>query len=269
MRTAVVLLLAAALAAGYSGGPPDGKTGRPGEGNCADCHVGTASGDSSDLAGLAGGVYHPESSYTLTLRLNYAGQTRWGFEVTAVDESGTAAGLLFLVDSTNTQVSTSGGLQYLKQTSAGTRRGMPDVATWQFGWRAPGAGTGPVTFYWSGNACDGNGSTSGDFAIPSSLTVTEASGIEESRAARRFHWYYVNPSRNRVIIDYEGLPEQPVRIYSAEGQLVATVNPTERPGGLRVSWNGQDRNGDPVPEAAYYVRLGEEISAVAKVQLVR
>jgi len=269
LRIAAILAACTALLLAYSGGPPDGKTGRPGEGTCADCHSGTASGDSSALDGLPGALYHPESTYNLTLSLQYAGQSRWGFELTVVDGSGAAAGQLFITDSANTQLSASGGRQYLKQTSAGTQRGRPDAASWVFGWRAPVAGSGPVTFYWSGNACDGDGSREDDFAVPSSLTVTEATAIEEEAGTGRYQWYYENPGQNRVVIRYAGDPQQPVRIYSSEGRLVRTLSPESEGETLRAEWDGTDRSGEPVPEASYFVRLDPDRNSSVKIDIVR
>ncbi|UCG41733.1 MAG: hypothetical protein JSU73_07500 [candidate division WOR-3 bacterium] len=269
LRATAILATCVALLLAYSDGPPDSKTGRPGEGTCADCHSGTASGDSSALAGLPGALYYPESTYILTLGLRYAGQTRWGFELTAVDESGRAAGELFVTDSVNTQLSASGGRQYLKQTSAGTQRGRPDAASWQFGWHAPTAGSGPITFYWSGNACDGNGSSEGDFAVPSNLTVTEAAAIEEDPGTDRYQWYYESPGQNRVVIRYAGDPQQPVKVYSSDGRLVRILTPVPEGEVLRADWDGTDRSGEPVPEASYFVLLDQERSGSVKIDLVR
>ena len=53
-RLVAVLMLGATLALAYSSGPPDGKTGRPGEGTCNDCHSGVGSADSTELVGQIG-----------------------------------------------------------------------------------------------------------------------------------------------------------------------------------------------------------------------
>ncbi len=68
MTAFAVLVVGCTLAFGSSGGPPDGKTGRPGEGTCADCHSGGAGpADSTELTGIPGVVYVPDSTYRLTL----------------------------------------------------------------------------------------------------------------------------------------------------------------------------------------------------------
>lgn len=267
-RPTLLLMLAASLAAGYSSGPPNRKTGAPDEGTCADCHSDTGPGDSTILSGFAGDSYLPDSTYRLVLAVQYANQRRWGFEITSLDSGGNANGELFIVDTLNTQRSTGSGRFYLKQTPSGSYPGMP-IAAWDIGWRAPGAGAGPVKFYWCCNAANNNGSTSGDFALCDSLVVTEGTGISESPGSSRFHWRYSNPARNRVVIHYLGDTDRPVRVYSTQGRLVARITPETEGDGLRVTWDGRDLVGTPVPEAAFFVRLGDGVSSVVKVELVR
>lgn len=267
-RILLALMVTAAAALAYSSGPPNGKTGRPGEGICSDCHSGTGSGDSTLLSGFGTGAYAPDSLYRLTLTVRYAGQRRWGFEITAAGELNTPAGQFVVLDSTNTQYSTAGSFQYIKHTSAGTYAGNTS-ASWSIGWRAPAPGFGPVTLYWCGNAANNNGSTSGDFALPASLTVTEGSGIAEERPARRFQWRHSSPARLRTVIEYEGTPGVAVRIYSTQGKLVRTIAPESSGDRLLLVWDGRDDNATTVPAGGYFVRLGEEVSSVVKVQLVR
>jgi len=262
-------LLVVSPAHGSSSGPPDAKTGRPGEGTCLDCHSGpVGSADSTTLLGFPGGAYEPESIYTLELSVRFSGQRRWGFELTAVNQAGTRAGQLIVLDSVATQYSNSGP-GYLKQTSAGSRPGTPGPSVWTFGWRAPAPGSGPVKFYWCANAADNNGGTSGDVQCRDSLALAEGTGVEENPQPRRFHWYFPNPARNRVVIQYEGSPDLPVAVYSSDGSLVRTLTPSGTDELLRIVWDGRDRHGEPVPEAGYFVRLGDEVRSVVRVQLIR
>jgi hypothetical protein len=270
-RTAVILLTCCALAAAYSGGPPNGKTGRPGEGTCLDCHSGgSGARDSAAIGGFGGTTYTPDRAYSLVLHVSYAGQYRWGFEMTTVEvNSGRYAGQLIISDPTNTQVAVTGGRGYLKHTSAGTRAGQADSCSWSFRWQAPAQGTGPVIFYWCNNAANNDGTSSGDVIIRDSLYLTESSGIEEGQPAGRSFWRYANPARNRALIEYDGAADRAVRIYSATGRLVRTLAPQRVGDHLRVLWDGLDSHGRRVPEASYFVRLGDEVAAIARVQLVR
>ena len=271
-RTARVLLACCGAVLAYSSGPPNGVTGRPGEGTCLSCHAGSSgSTDSSSLVGLQPAGYEPDSLYTLTLTVNYAGQRRWGFELTAVDAANGPAGELVVLDSTHTQYDTSqiGHYEYLKHTSAGTFPGQTGQASWTIGWRAPAAGAGTITFYWCCNAANNNNFSSGDTIIRDSLVVTEATGIGSEPARGRFTWRYSNPSRNRTVILYEGNPGLAVRIYSTEGQLVRALHPSPDGARLRVTWDGRDDSGRTVPESRYFIRLGTEVTSVVQVQLVR
>jgi hypothetical protein len=268
LRLVAVLVFGTTLAFAYSSGPPDGKTGRPGEGTCNDCHSGVGSADSTELVGLVGNWYQPDSLYSLTLSVRYAGQSRWGFELTVVDQTNNGAGQLIVTDSTNTQYS-SAPPGYLKHTSTGTHPGTPGPTAWTFRWRAPAVGAGPVRFYWCANAADDNGANSGDLICRDSLVVSEAAGIGSQLQRYRFAWRYANPARNRVVIRYRGSAGSPVRIYAASGRLVRSIAP-ERDGELlRVIWDGRDRNGERVPEAGYFVRLGKGLESVVSIFLVR
>jgi hypothetical protein len=266
--TAAILLACCALALAYSAGPPDGKTGRPGEGTCLDCHSGAGSSDSTDLNGLAGGWYQPDSLYSFTLSVRYAGQLRWGFELTVVDNSGNAAGQLIVTDSVNTQYS-SAAPGYLKQTSVGTFRGTSGPALWTFSWRAPAVGIGPVRFYWCANAADNDGGNSGDRICRDSLILSETGVAEPGSPPGRHFWRYANPARNRVAISYHGSPDDPVRIYASSGRHVKNLVPQSDGEGLRVVWDGRDESGTLVPEATYFIQLGTEITSVARLELVR
>lgn len=267
-RLLLLMAVAWTLAAGYAANPPDRRTGAPGEGTCAACHQFTGSGDSTTLSGFSGASYVPDSTYRLVVSVRYEGQRRWGFQVTALNAAGDSAGRLFVIDTPNTQRSVTGVRQYLKQTLAGTFPGAAS-AEWTIGWRSPTAGSGPVFFHWCANACNNDGSSFGDYTLAGALTISEATGVAEEQAPSRYGWYYLNPARNRVVIRYRGVEARPVRVYDTAGALVRVIRPDPDGDQLRLTWDGTDRNGEPVPEASYFVRLGEEVSEVLKVQLVR
>ena len=158
-----VLLLLFVVSTGsvfaFSGGPPDEKTGAPNETTCAqaNCHTG------NDL-NVSGGAlmltipetYIPSEVYTIVVNLSRAGQSRWGFEMTALDADGTRAGTFAADTAGNTQLSEANSKQYIKHTAAGTAQGTNDAHSWEFEWTAPDADMGPITFYAAGNASNGN-----------------------------------------------------------------------------------------------------------------
>ena len=156
----VLLLLFAASGGSVfanSFGPLDALTGAPDEGDCTQCHVG------NDLNAAGGSLmltipetYIPNEVYTIVVNLSREGQSRWGFEMTALDTDGARAGSFAADTAGNTQVTEANSKQYIKQTSTGTAAGTNDAHSWEFQWTAPDADIGPITFYAAGNAANGD-----------------------------------------------------------------------------------------------------------------
>ena len=158
-----VLLLFFVVSSGnvfaFSSGPPDEKTGAPNENTCvqAGCHTGNdlnVSGGSLMLT--VPETYIPSEVYTIVVNLSRTGQSRWGFEMTALDADGASAGSFEADDAGNTQLSEANSKQYVKHTSIGTAQGTTNAHSWEFQWTAPDADIGPITFYAAGNASNGN-----------------------------------------------------------------------------------------------------------------
>jgi hypothetical protein len=152
---------------GFSSGPPDGRTGAPGEGICTDCHTSFPlnSGDGSLALNGLPDFYSPGATYPCTVALEDPGQQRWGFELAAKDEDDLQAGTITATDGVNTQTSVTGGITYLKHTSTGTYSGTPDgPVSWTFDWTAPTLkGPGRVYFYVAGNGANGADGNQGDY----------------------------------------------------------------------------------------------------------
>lgn len=163
-----VLLLLFVVSTGsafaFSFDPPDEKTGAPNETTCMDCHVGNdlnASGGSLMLT--IPETYVPNEVYTIAVNLSRSGQSRWGFEMTALDADGARAGSFAADAANNTQVSETNSKQYIQHTAIGTAQGTEDAHSWEFQWTAPDADIGPITFYAAGNAANGDFSPAGDY----------------------------------------------------------------------------------------------------------
>jgi len=173
----VALLATATLTWAFSGGPPDGVSGAPGDNDCTACHSSfeVNSGDGM-LTITAPGDYAPGDTLTIEVDLAQTDQQRWGFESTVLDGSNNPVGELLVTDATNTQKSVGGGgREYLKHTSSGTYNGTPDASLgWSFDWVAPASDVGPVTFYVAGNAANGNFNNQGDFIYTTSQSVDPA-----------------------------------------------------------------------------------------------
>ena len=165
--------------------PPASRTNAPGEGNCTQCHGGnllnTAGG--SVTIGDVPASYVPGQTYALSVAVQRPGQSRWGFELTALKGDGTAAGTFANLNTlTATQTNLSRFyINHSRQTPGddGTEQGSPS-GLWQFNWTAPAAGAGTVTFYATGNAANGNGADTGDFIYSTTTTSTEGSATDVS-----------------------------------------------------------------------------------------
>ena len=171
---ALLFIGATGSAFAFSWGPLDEKTGAPNERTCAECHVGNDlnSPDGSLMLVDIPETYMPNKVYEIVVELAHPGQSRWGFEMTALDADGTKAGIFELVDETNTQLSTANDKQYVKHTTAGTAAGTADENQWTIQWTAPDADIGPITFYAAGNAADGKNGAAGDYIHTTSAEST-------------------------------------------------------------------------------------------------
>jgi aldose sugar dehydrogenase len=151
----------------YSTGPPAGFTGAPGEFTCAECHVPESAGTGQTTLTVPA-TYVPGQTYQISVHhfSNDPTRTRWGFELTALDDADTKAGDLHSTDNLTQVLDNSGPLgtrQYIEHTATGTFQGQTGGVNWTFNWTAPSIDVGRVTFYVAGNQANGDGNTSGDF----------------------------------------------------------------------------------------------------------
>jgi len=172
----IALLFCGTLVMAFSSGPPDGRTGGPGESNCTvACHSSFAlNSGPGTLVLTAPPNYSPNDTLTISVALSQTGQLRWGFEVTVLDTNDAPVGAMVVTDAPRTQISTdiTTMREYIKHTSTGTDNGTPDTAPgWSFDWIAPVSDVGPVTFYIAGNAANGNLFNTGDYIYTTSTTV--------------------------------------------------------------------------------------------------
>ncbi len=163
-----------------SPGPPLGFTGAPNEGNCTGCHYSfplNSSGGRVEITGLPAS-FTPGQSYTVTVTVTHPTARAWGFELTALDASGTSstAGALSVTDSATTlkrDSTASGALRaYLSHNDeAGIAKGKAGSNSWSFVWTAPAAAVGDITFYAAGNAANNQVSPEDDYIYTTSVVV--------------------------------------------------------------------------------------------------
>lgn len=158
-----------------TGNPPLGNTAAPGEGTCASCHS-TFVPNAGTGKVLLGGLpreYMPGQTYTLTVAVVDETASRWGFELTALDEQNQTIGKLGTVDNSITDIRTGtvngASREYLVPTINGNFTGLTLAATWDFTWTAPSSGT--ATFYITGLAADRDATPNGDFTYTNTYTT--------------------------------------------------------------------------------------------------
>jgi len=163
----------------YVAGPPEGHTGAPSfpgiaaEPTCTDCHFSFAlnSGPGSlSITGLPAN-YSLNQEVTVTVTLTHNNRPRYGFQLTALDDTGKPAGTLTSTDGNTQVIPGQFNRRYIEHTLAGTTPATTNTGRWSFKWKAPASSVGKVTFYAAGNAANGNNLDTGDFIYATSTSV--------------------------------------------------------------------------------------------------
>jgi hypothetical protein len=118
-------------------------------------------------------TYEPDTIYEIRVLVSHTGRIRWGFELTAIDDSLIGAGELLAGSDGFSQVSLTGTREYVKQTASGTANGQADQQEWTFGWKAPPSDIGPIKLHAAGVAANSMGGASGDDVYTAVVTVPE------------------------------------------------------------------------------------------------
>lgn len=170
------LLFSSLLWLANNSNPPNGRTGAPFDSTCgtSNCH-GTSNqngyGASLSLDGLPATI-QPNTLYplTLTVTVSSGSPSKAGFQLVAVSTTAeTNAGDLASTD-TQTGTETFGGREYIEQRNGKAFSG--GTVSWSFNWTSPASVSGnSVTFYFISLLANGNGSSSGDFPVNTSVTV--------------------------------------------------------------------------------------------------
>lgn len=215
-------IVIATLTAGTSGSP-GGKTNSPGDGsNCIQCHGGTLnSGPGTPLiqTNIPAGGYGPGNTYTIDLSISETGINKFGFELTAEDNSNQKMGTFSITNTTETQLVNGGGA--VSHTSSGVSGS--GSKTWSVDWIAPAVGTGTITFYGILNSSNNNNNASGDNIYTYTLTVKEglATGLKEMRKQSSFQ-VFPSPGKDVFHLNYKtgNITKKQISFFSLTGQQV-------------------------------------------------
>jgi len=171
--TALVVVLFLSNSNGPTAGGAGARTGAPGEGLCTNCHGGgSAGGVGITIQLLSGGSpvfsYVPGQSYTLRIQMT-GGNSCYGAQATVLRNSNnTTAGTLSGA-SAGAAIRNFGARTYLEHTT------QSSTGLFTATWVAPAGGTGNVTIYAAGIACNGSTGSNGDNGINGSIVISEAS----------------------------------------------------------------------------------------------
>ena len=213
-----------------SGGAKVGYCGDPAGGNktCVSCHSGssvvTKTGWITSNIGASG--YTPNNTYTITATATYTGRSTFGFEVSPQQSNGTYRGTLIVTNSTQTQLKTStNGVGYITHTLNGTSGA--NSKTWSFNWKAPAAGSGPVTFYGAFNAADNSGNNNGDLIFKSTLVEQEntTTGIDNIIFLDNAILIYPNPTSNVLNVKYQvnQTTDVKIKLFDIHGKEISNL----------------------------------------------
>ncbi len=166
-------------------GPGGGLTNAPSEGNCTSCHGGSIiTSGNSNLNNLrfkgnfTGNGYIPDSVYNVEVTYKQSGISKFGFEITCLDNNNNPAGTFTApnarVNRTTTVISGQ-TREYVQHTQAGTSSVGTDSTRWAFTWKAPSTNVGKVKFYVVVNATDGQSNQTGDVIYGKVFTINTSS----------------------------------------------------------------------------------------------
>ena len=229
--------------------PPAEMTGAPGDSNCTSCHSGSLNSGGGSVTLLNPPAnYVPGTTYTMQIQVNEAGRTRFGFQVVALDGRNLQAGTFTLSNPANTSSQVSRSKTYVSHRNASGNN------TWTFTWKAPANNVGPVTFYFSGNAANGNNSDSGDNVYTSQIVLTPAAPNGVSEDKNNAIVMYPNPANAKLNVN---LPEKAgmLKVVDIAGKEVFSNNSPENKNELDVS---------RYPNGTYFLKMEQKKTAILK-----
>jgi len=197
---------------GYSGDPAGGNK------NCTSCHAGPAAQMETGwiTSDIPEDGYVANTTYTITAQASRTGSSKFGFQVSPQNSSGTVLGTLV---NTSQETTLTSNQNYITHTSSGTS-GSGSKA-WTFEWTAPASGSGEVIFYGAFNIANSNGSSSGDTIMLSTLSINESTtGVADISDSRKRISIYPNPVSSLLNIETEKTGRYMIEITSLNGHLM-------------------------------------------------
>ena len=240
-----------------SAGVQSGCSGDPASGNinCTSCHSGPAAQMQTDwiTSDIPGSGYVPNTTYTVTATATGAGHTKFGFQVSPQNSSGTFLGTLV---NTSSETKLISNLNYITHTFTGTSGSGSKI--WTFDWTAPGPGSGEVTFYGAFNLTNNNNYSGGDTIMLSTLTLQEsATSIASIAGHGQGISVFPNPANDLITIKTDNsITGSDFYVTNQTGRLVLTGKINKENSMIKV---------DQLAPGMYYVQIGQQNKQTYKV----
>lgn len=246
-------------------GAPNARTGSPGDGGntCAisGCHTGFAVETRSNIisSNIPAEGYTPGQRYTITAQTQ-SSRNKFGFQISPQSLSGTKLGTMIITNASETKLTGSG--KYITHTNTAT--GVNGVKVWSFDWTAPAAGTGEVTFYGCFNYANGNGGSSGDSIIKTTLVVNEkvASGLELNAMTKLGFNIYPMPATEEINLqNNHNIYVTSIQVFDINGKLMMSKE-VETDGSIKL-------NIENLPMGTYLLNISDSNKSLVTAKFIK
>jgi len=241
----------------YSNGAPStGVTGSPGDGgvSCTSCHniIGNYSASVAITSNIPSSGFELGKTYQVTITETAdSNAAKFGFQITAEDESNAKTGSFSITDAINTKVDTNG--HFVTQTTAGIFQ-----KTWSFDWTAPTTFTSNITFY----AAALSSNVAGDIKSQTVLTSDNIGGVLAVKNAQFINFnMFPNPSDGIVNVQLPSdINKAKIDVFDYLGKRIMQKYITSTDNTINVS---------NLSTGIYFVRIKSDLKVGTKKLVVK
>jgi hypothetical protein len=251
-----------------------GYAGSPGESNCGACHGGGSSITSgvtvSATPSFSNNEYIPGTVYNVSVSVQATGFTRFGLGCEILNTSSANAGTMQAAGAGVKFLNAGNGQRNAVHSAVKTVSSGAGVFSFQ--WVAPAQGEGDVTFYYCGNAVNGNNNTSGDLPIAGNMMLTEGvvtitTSIGNSEMPVSKISVFPNPATDYLTVSYFASKNTNLsaELFDINGKKIKSLmNENQTPGihEKTISLQG-------IEPGIYFVKLNSDGKKVSQKMIVK
>jgi hypothetical protein len=205
-------------------GAPPSSTGAPGEISCAEsgCHDDGPIPQShqSHLLSIEtrNGTFIPGDTALITVQVQDPEVQRFGFQLTAINESGKAIGEFLITDSLYTQIMHNHvdltDREYVTYTKAGTLASQTGKHSWTFKWIIPQTQSSFARFYLATVSANNDNRDKGDnvFLRDTTISLQKANSVLDNKEIS------IEQKGKYLIVHQESNPK-PIKVYTILGDI--------------------------------------------------